>query len=197
MECESVQECYLDISNTFPLGEGTLGKVIARTGHECLWEPRHSRIDTVVIHYISAAGKEVDDPFRLDFILPIFPEYGVSSHYLIQRDGSVYALVPEGQKAWHCGAGVMPAPDPRRGINDFSLGVELVATDGSGFTGAQYRSLSSLCRRFELTYSAALNFVGHSDVAGARAVALGLRAIPKPDPGPLFDWDRFHRLRIT
>ncbi len=192
-----VRDCYLDTSNTFALGDETLGQVISRSGHTHLWAERRSQIDTVVIHYISAAGKEVEDPFRLDFILPIFPEYGVSSHYLIQRDGSVYALVPESHKAWHSGPSIMPPPDSRRSVNDFSLGVELVATDQSGFTPEQYASLASLCREFEYTYSSELRFVGHSDIAGPRAVELGLRAVPKPDPGPLFDWDRFHRLRVA
>ena len=197
MEKELVRECYLANSNGFSLGERTLGETIARTGKEHLWEPRRSPIDTVVIHYISAAGKGVEDPFLLDDILPIFPEYGVSSHYLIQRDGTVYALVPESCKAWHCGPSMMPPPDSRQGVNDFSLGVELVGGENSEFTTEQYRSLASMCRRFVSTYSTALSFVGHSDVAGIRAVEHGIRTIPKADPGPLFDWDRFHRLRIA
>jgi N-acetyl-anhydromuramyl-L-alanine amidase AmpD len=34
-------------------------------------------------------------------------------------------------------------------------------------------------------------YVGHDQIAGERAVAMGLRKEPKTDPGPLFDWDFF------
>jgi len=37
-------------------------------------------------------------------------------------------------------------------------------------------------------------YVGHDMIAGERAVALGLRKEPKVDPGPLFDWDFFHKV---
>jgi AmpD protein len=126
--------------------------------------------------------------------LELFVRFGVSSHYLVDRDGVVRQLVPERKKAWHCGGSIMPAPDSRQGVNDFSIGIELVATEDSGYTDAQYESCALLCRDIEGRHGR-VHYVGHQDIAGEKAVALGLRADVRRDPGPLFDWGRFHALR--
>ena len=57
-------------------------------GHETLASPR--LIDTIILHSTCyAAG----DPYSIDGVLEQFETYGVSSHYLIARDGTVYRLV--------------------------------------------------------------------------------------------------------
>ncbi len=51
------------------------------------------------------------------------PNSHVSCHYLINRDGAVYQMVPEMQRAWHAG------PSFYNGLSDwnnFSIGIELV-----------------------------------------------------------------------
>jgi AmpD protein len=88
----------------------------------------------------------------------------------------------------------MPLPDLRTGVNDFSIGIELVATALSGFTDAQYASLGQLCNQLQRTQAHPFAFWGHEDVAGEKALAMGLRADIKLDPGPLFDWPRLGRL---
>jgi AmpD protein len=105
--------------------------------------------------------------------------------------GKIFRLVPEDKKAWHCGKSVMPEPDNRQGVNDFSIGIELVGTADSGFSSLQYEALRALCLDIEGRHGRKMAYVGHDQVAGERAVAMGLRDEPKVDPGPVFDWERF------
>ena len=85
----------------------------------------------------------------------------------------------------------MPEPDNRTGVNDFSIGIELMATEKSGFTELQYKSLCNLCDSIETRYGRTFKYVGHDQVSGERAVSLGLRKEIKQDPGDLFDWQYF------
>ncbi|MFP4013006.1 MAG: N-acetylmuramoyl-L-alanine amidase [Chitinispirillaceae bacterium] len=188
----NITDCLLDSHNRIPSGATTIGEKIVLSGKPHLWESRKDGvIDTVVIHYISAVEVDCRSPYELSSVLDIFCSYGVSSHYLINRGGNVYRLVPEDCKAWHAGASIMPPPDNRTGVNEFSVGIELMATHESGFTALQYRSLCRLCIDIEIRYGKKISYVGHDQIAGQRAVENGLRNEPKPDPGPLFDWDRF------
>jgi N-acetyl-anhydromuramyl-L-alanine amidase AmpD len=146
-------------------------------------------IDTVVIHYTSAINV---DPTRWDdpaLNRAIFNRYRVSAHYMIDRAGTAYRLVREQDIAWHAGGSIMPAPDSRTGVNRFSLGIELIATKRSGFTDAQYRALNRLLDDITARHPIR-HVVGHDEIAGNRAVGRGLRGDVKPDPGPLFDWNR-------
>ncbi|HEY3416512.1 MAG TPA: N-acetylmuramoyl-L-alanine amidase, partial [Armatimonadota bacterium] len=95
--------------------------------------------------------------------------------------------------AWHAGGSIMPAPDNRRNVNRFSIGIENVATASSGFTDAQYRALSALITDIKHRHSIK-HIVGHDQIGGERAVGMGLRRDVKPDPGPRFDWARLHQL---
>ncbi|MCL2689566.1 MAG: N-acetylmuramoyl-L-alanine amidase [Chitinispirillia bacterium] len=184
--------CFLDSQNNTAIGGTTLGEMITDLGKEHLWEERtHGRIDTVVVHYMSAAAINPKRLYDLDLLLGIFCDYGVSSHYLINRTGKVLCLVPEDKKAWHCGPSIMPDPDNRTGVNEFSIGIELTGTESSWFTGFQYKSLCSLCINIEQRYGTEMRYVGHDQIAGERAVTQGLRKVAKTDPGPLFDWNFF------
>jgi N-acetyl-anhydromuramyl-L-alanine amidase AmpD len=209
-----INECFLDDANGYPVGASTIGAMIASSGKKHLWDERSrggvgaadsaaaqtadtdNSVDTVVIHYISAVADAPDDPYNLGRLLKIFCDYGVSSHYLITRGGEVYKLVPEEMKAWHAGPSIMPEPDNRTGVNEFAIGIELAATDCSGFTDAQYEALRELCADMEGRRRKKMVYVGHDMIAGERAVAAGLRKEPKTDPGPLFDWGLFLKLLI-
>ncbi|MBD3346969.1 MAG: hypothetical protein GF401_18095 [Chitinivibrionales bacterium] len=189
-----IKSCLLQKYNDYPLGESTIGELIGRNGKDHLWEDRtDGNVDTIVIHYISANKVVPGEPFNRDLILGIFCEYDVSSHYLIERTGNILRLVPEEYKAWHCGGSIMPEPDNRQKVNDFSVGIELAGTESDKFTDEQYHSLQELLDHIEARYGGALKILGHSDVAGERAVKMGIRSMAKPDPGPFFDWKRLHQ----
>ncbi len=190
-----IVQCLLDINNEAPAGDSTLSSCIRRQNKEHLWEERAAQpVDTMVLHYISAKNIDSRRPFDLSLILRIFCDCGVSSHYLIDRTGTVLRLVPEDKKAWHAGGSVMPAPDSRTMANGFSIGIELVATPESGFTHEQYASCVLLCRDIERRHHRTFTYVGHQDIAGEAALKLGLRKEIKLDPGPLFDWNLFNRM---
>ena len=75
-------------------------------------------IDTVVIHAtVLNTLAEVIEHFGN-------PASKVSCHYTIDRDGTVVSHVPEDGRAWHAGPSRMK--DGRTGVNDFSIGIELV-----------------------------------------------------------------------
>lgn len=113
------------------------------------------------------------------------PAAKVSAHYLVDEDGTVTALVAEADRAWHAGASWW---DGRAGLNDASVGIELVnpghAWGYRPFPGAQVAALVELAagivRRWGIP---AERVVGHSDVAPTR----------KEDPGELLDWPRLAR----
>ena len=187
-----ITPCLLDADNPFPVGDVTIGALIAASGKRHLWEERSgAAVDVIVVHYLSAVVASPDAPFRKELVLRLFCDYGVSSHYLVGRRGGVIRLVPEEMKAWHAGGSIMPEPDNRRAVNDFSIGIELMATAASGFTPTQYESLARLCGDIERRNRRKFLYTGHDRIAGARAVGLGLRSEPKNDPGDQFDWDRF------
>ena len=149
------------------------------------------KIDLLIIHNISLPpGKFgtgcIDDLFcnRLDADYhPYFREIAdlqVSSHLLIDRNGTVTQYVPFDKKAWHAGESSFHG---RSSCNDFSIGIELEGTDHEPFLPSQYETLVEVTNLLLIEYPH-LNLeriVGHCDVAPGR----------KTDPGPFFDWERY------
>ena len=144
--------------------------------------PSGSAIDMLILHYTGmpdAAG-------ALERLCD--PETRVSAHYLVDRDGTVTALVPEERRAWHAGvASWRGATD----INDRSIGIELVNPGHQWgylpFPPEQMSVLAELCRGIISRYAIDPGrILGHSDVAPAR----------KSDPGELFDWRGLARAGI-
>jgi len=162
-----------------------------QVGERNLWEERTANIeiDTIVIHAMSASNVFPKFPFSVKKCIKIFEKYDVSSHYLIDRTGKIYQLVPEEKKAWHAGVSKMPAPDNRNGINDFSIGIELIGNEELPFEEKQYESLNLLLtdikKRRQIKF-----IVGHSQIATQELVDLGLRKDVKWDPGKMFDWSQ-------
>lgn len=139
--------------------------------------PKKSRtIDTIVLH--SSYNPNGNDPYSVDKIVEIYESYGVSAHYLIARDGTIYQLVDDGNIAYH--AGVSKMPDGRKGVNDFSLGIEIMNKEDTNFTKAQYGAINSLVSFLKKKYGIK-HIVGHGDIAPDR----------KTDPWN-FDWKQLH-----
>lgn len=132
------------------------------------------KVDTIVIHssYNSLGG----DKYSLSKILDIYKSYGVAAHYIIDRKGSIYRLVKDEDIAYH--AGESKVPDGRKGVNNFSIGIEMIADKEEGCTKDQYSSLKSLLANLKDKYS--IKYVlGHKDIAPGR----------KDDPWN-FDWGK-------
>jgi N-acetylmuramoyl-L-alanine amidase len=136
--------------------------------------PAGKAIDILLLHYTGMrdAGSALE---RLTD-----PAAKVSSHYLIDEDGTAYRLVDEGRRAWHAGVSWWAG---ERDVNGVSIGIELVNPGHEfgyrSFPSAQMQALIALCRDILTRHPIPPGRVlGHSDVAPAR----------KRDPGELFDW---------
>jgi N-acetylmuramoyl-L-alanine amidase len=109
------------------------------------------------------------------------PSARVSSHYMVEEDGTVFRLVPEERRAWHAGISHWRG---RRGLNDRSIGIEIVNPGHEWgyrpFPALQMAAVCDLCLEVLARHPIApWDVVGHSDVAPDR----------KQDPGELFDWE--------
>lgn len=131
-------------------------------------------IDTIVLHssYNSLGG----DPYSVEKVVAIYESYGVSAHYLIDRSGTIYRLVADQNIAYHAGASKMP--DGRKDVNNFSIGIEIMNTEETSYTKAQYEAVNTLVATLKKKY-AIKNIVGHADIAPDR----------KSDPWN-FDWKK-------
>ena len=165
---------------------------------------RQGELTHIVIHFISNVIENPLNPFIIEDIHRIFRDYGVSAHYLIDRDGTIHPVVPENHVAFHAGAGSLADfPDYENNLNQHSIGIELLgigtqeemsqfitaaeynALDPAliGFTDAQYDALNWLLNdilaRHPMIQPNRTHIIGHSEYAP-----------DKPDPGVLLDWER-------
>ena len=124
----------------------------------CEPRPEGTTVDTVVLHAtVLNTAAEVCEHFAKS-------EPGVSAHYTIDRDGTVYMHVDETQKAFH--AGISEMPDGRTGVNDFSIGIELVnLNDGlDPFPKSQLEALRQLLTDIRARHPIA-HVVSHAEIA--------------------------------
>ncbi len=107
----------------------------------------------------------------------------VSAHLCISRNGLITQYVPFNMRAWHAGQSCY---NGRACCNDFSIGIELEGTETGLYTDKQYSQLTDISVALFKTYLnlSASHITGHSDIAPGR----------KQDPGPGFDWKRFHSM---
>lgn len=130
------------------------------------------RPELVVLHYTEMASAKAALERLCD------PAAQVSSHYLIGRDGTVWQLVGEAQRAWHAGAGQWQGLED---VNSRSIGIELDNDGDSPFAAPLMRALEGLVpgilHRWGIPPA---GVIAHSDMAPGRKV----------DPGPRFDWRR-------
>jgi N-acetylmuramoyl-L-alanine amidase len=132
--------------------------------------------DTLVLHYTGMRSAEAALARLCD------PAAKVSAHYLVDEDGTVFALIPEAERAWHAGRSWWRG---RSGLNDVSVGVEIVNPGHEWgyrpFPEPQMAAVVGLAREIVGRWSIPpWQVVAHSDVAPDR----------KEDPGELFDWSR-------
>lgn len=140
--------------------------------------PAGGPIDILILHYTGMrTAKEAVDRLR-----DLDPPTGkrVSSHYVVDEDGSVLALVPEEKRAWHAGISHWRGTAE---LNGRSIGIEIVNPGHEfgyrPFPALQMAAVCDLCLEILARHPIpARNVIGHSDVAPDR----------KEDPGELFEW---------
>jgi N-acetylmuramoyl-L-alanine amidase len=133
-----------------------------------------SRVQFIVIH-----ATEIDFPTSLR----VLTRGDVSSHYLVDRDGSVYGLVPESERAWHAGSSYWQGATP---LNPSSIGIEIVSVplgqpEGTDvpFPAAQTAAVRALVADIVRRHGVrADRIVGHGEV----------QPEGRTDPGHWFPW---------
>jgi N-acetylmuramoyl-L-alanine amidase len=102
----------------------------------------------------------------------------VSAHYLVARDGRIFQLVDDLDRAWHAGAGSWGTIG---NLNAASIGIELDNDGRSGFPDAQVESLLRLLADVTARHGIDRRaLLAHGDMAPTR----------KRDPNHLFPWQR-------
>jgi N-acetylmuramoyl-L-alanine amidase len=132
--------------------------------------PANIQIDTIVIHYTEVK----DDITALNVYMQ--QESQISPHYVVNKKGKIFSVVPDEFRAWHAGPSCWRG---REKVNDFSIGIELDNNGRENFSQALMDSLIELCHELIKSYPIdQFNIVGHSDIIPSR----------KFDPGRLFNW---------
>lgn len=109
-------------------------------------------------------------------------EARVSAHYVVDEDGTLYALVPEERRAWHAGMGVWQGETD---CNAASIGIEIVNPGHEwgyrDFPDIQIDAVIALIADIRTRWTIPDDrIIGHSDLAPDR----------KEDPGERFPWKR-------
>jgi len=174
------------------LDSGLIEQVEFIASPNCDDRELHAEPEVIIVHCISLPPGEygqgaIQRFFQNKLKAEEHPYYQsmahltVSSHFLIERSGTLIQFVPTTKRAWHAGESVCLGKSK---VNDFSIGIELegLDTDNEGFTDQQYTTLNQLIEALTLGYSSIKpnSIFAHSDIAPGR----------KPDPGPYFDWQR-------
>lgn len=132
--------------------------------------PDGASIDTLIMHYTEMDSAESALERMCD------PEIGVSAHYLIHKNGTIYQLVDDHKRAWHAGVSGWRGKEQ---INHYSIGFEIDNNGSEPFSSVQMEAICQLShwvmKHFPIEQR---NVIGHSDIAPNR----------KADPGKYFDW---------
>jgi len=134
-------------------------------------------IDAVIVHSVYNAAE--GDKYDVDLVIKEFSHYGVSSHYVIGRDGTIYQLVKEKNISYQ--AGKSSLPDGRTNVNTCSIGIEIITSKDSldAPTELQIKSLTALVKDIKSRHK--IKYVlRHSDIAPGR----------KTDPWNM-NWEEF------
>ena len=150
--------------------------------------PQNAEISLIVLHNISLPPFEygsgcIDKLFQNqldkeeDAFLQSIAHLRVSSHFLIERKGTIKQFVSTNDMAYHAGQSSFHGHEK---CNHFSIGIELEGCDFEPFTEQQYSNLLILLKDLIKKYPAITAICGHADIAPNR----------KTDPGHFFEWQR-------
>ena len=88
---------------------------------------REEEISFVMLHFSSNVVANPTNPYDAQKVIDTFLNYGVSAHYLIDRDGTVYHLVDESTATWHAGKGTWDNNEKYTDrMNHYSIGIEIL-----------------------------------------------------------------------
>jgi len=166
--------CFISFSSIW--GQSEL-KIIDKTVNFGMKSVDNRVIDAIIIHSVYNASE--GDKYDVDLVIKEFSHYGVSSHYVIGRDGTIYQLVREKNISYQ--AGKSSLPDGRTNVNSCSIGIEIITSKDSldAPTEFQIKSLTALVKDIQSRYK--IKYVlRHSDIAPGR----------KTDPWNM-NWDDF------
>ncbi len=149
-------------------------KEVLKNGYERVDTTR--KVDVIIVHSSHYTGK---DTFSVKGVISLYRRYGVSAHYLIDREGHVINLVNENDVSFHAGESILPANPSRKRLNSCSIGIEVISTKADAPTEAQYAALEQLIAGIRTRHGIQYIY-RHSDVAPGR----------KDDPWS-FDWEGF------
>ena len=144
------------------------------------FDNRACAISHIILHYTDMADCDAALARLCD------PAAKVSAHYLIRRDGHIFQLVDEAERAWHAGVSFWQGETD---MNSASIGIELDHAghkDGAMavFPQTQMAALITLLQEVTARHDIApQNILGHSDIAPGRKI----------DPGEAFDWAALHQ----
>lgn len=173
-------------------------------------KPRTEALTHVMIHFSSNVVHNSENPYKIEDIYTTFKEYGVSAHYVIDRNGEIYRFVQDDRVAYHAGKGELADfPEYKDRLNHYSIGIELMGigtkeemrafiseevydqleSELIGYTDEQYESLNKLLVAIDEHYLDVKMdreyIIGHDEYAPDRKV----------DPGELFEWERLEVLK--
>ena len=128
---------------------------------------RHDEIDLIVLHCISLPEGQYGNNYPKDLFLnkldfkkhssfESLRDLRVSSHLLINRDGSLVQFVPFNKCAWHAGQSSFEGRDD---CNKFSIGIELEGTIKENFTDQQYAILNEIVSLLKREYPVKLSLI--------------------------------------
>lgn len=155
------------------------------------------QIDTVVMHW--TAGNTAQGAFNA------LLSQGLSYHYIVDSDGSVFELVPEGRSAFHAGCAGTASNIECRSVNSNSIGISLVdcgenrtgcTTTCIPFEGDERYGPACFTNFTEAQYEASAELIAqisgrHPGIRLHRDHLIGHDEVNrgKIDPGPYMNYD--------
>lgn len=119
----------------------------------------------LIIHYDASETAEG----AIKWLTTKRPKDNVSAHLHISRSGEVVQMVPFNVVAWHAGASEWKG---LKGMNNYSLGIELQNTGTQEYTEVQIKALTEASKAMVEAYQL-LDVVGHYDVSPTRKIDPG------------------------
>jgi N-acetylmuramoyl-L-alanine amidase len=139
----------------------------------------------IVMHYLGVPGQtawqcqQYFESLKTQDAADNVPDRSASAHFIIDHDGTILAVVPLTEKAYHCGSTVYTDkavevfgdyarfPD-KTSPNSCSIGIEMCHGAGGAFTDETIKAATelaaSLC--FEYRLSPQHNILTHNEVVG-------------------------------